>query len=544
MSEKEIIVVGHKNPDTDSICSAIAYAYLKKCITGDNYVARRAGHINEETKYVLSKFKAERPEYLKDVNPQVKDIDIRKTPGVSADISLKEAWNIMQDDNLVTLPITKENRLQGLITVGDITQSYMDVYDNTILAKAKTSYQNIASTLEGNLLVGELSEVVSSGKVLVAAAAIDVIESQIEKGDLVILGNRAEIQLCAIEMGAAAIIVCDNVPVSKTIEKLARQNDCHIITTAYDVYTAARLINQSMPVSYFMKTEKLVTFHYDDFLENIQDVMAKKRIRDFPILDKNGYYLGMISRRNLLGARRKQVILMDHNEKGQSVDGIEKAEILEIIDHHRLGSLETINPVFFRNQPLGSTSSIVYMMYQEAGVEIPKKIAGLLCAAIVSDTLLYKSPTCTAIDKEAAEALALIAGVKTESLAKGMFNAGSDLGNRSTEDIFYQDYKRFTINDTAIGVGQINLMGKEEILETKERIAEYMASASLKEDAVFFLLTNIMEESSLLLYHGHNAESIISQAFELEWDGECVVLPGVVSRKKQFLPPVMEVLQQ
>ena len=373
---KKTIVIVHKNPDTDSICSAIGYANFKTLQTGGEYVPCRAGELNPETTFVLDYFKVDVPKLIKSVKTQVKDVEIRETPGVSKNISLRKAWNLMQEDGLVTLPaVTDKNILEGLITVGDITRSYMNVYDSSILSKACTQYANIIETLEGAIFVGDEKAYFDKGKVLIAAANPDMMEYYIEENDLVILGNRYESQLCAIEMGASCIIVCEGAGVSMTIKKLAQERGCTVITTPYDTYTAARLINQSMPISYFMKTEKLITFDTDDFIDDIKDVMASKRFRHFPVLDKEGKYKGLISRRNLLGARGKNVILVDHNERGQAVDGIENANILELIDHHRLGTVETVGPVFFRNQPLGCTATIIFQMYREQGLEIDKTIA-------------------------------------------------------------------------------------------------------------------------------------------------------------------------
>lgn len=340
-----INVIGHINPDTDSLCSAIAYAHLKREITGQNYVARRAGQINAESKFVLDYFQAEIPDYVGDIRTQVMDIDVNRVNGVDAEISLKKAWKIMQEGMLQTLPVVGEDgNLQGLITIEDIAKSYMDVYDSTIIAKAKTPFRNLIETLEGELLHGNPEEKIQSGKCLIAAANPDLMESYIEKDDIVILGNRYESQLCAIEMGAKCIVVCDGAMVSYTISRLAENHGCFIIKTPYDTYTASRLINQSIPIGFFMKREHLVTFGLGEFLDDIRETMTKKRYRDFPILDWNGKYFGMISRRSLLGARKKKVILVDHNELAQAVDGIEEAQILEIIDHHRIGSIETMGP--------------------------------------------------------------------------------------------------------------------------------------------------------------------------------------------------------
>ena len=552
---RKTMVIGHRNPDTDSICSAICYANLKQAVTGEEYMPARAGHVNGETQFVLDYFGAEEPQLVEDVRTQVRDIEIRKTKGVADNISLKRAWNIMQENNVVTIPSVREDgTLEGLITVGDITKTYMNIYDSSILSKANTQYSNIIETLEAELIIGSAEAYFDQGKVLIAAANPDLMEFYIEPHDLVILGNRYESQLCAIEMGADCIIVCEGAAVSMTIKKIAQERGCTIIATTYDTYTAARLINQSMPISYFMTREHLITFNSDDYIDEIREVMASKRHRDFPILDKDGYYLGMISRRNLLGAKGKQVILVDHNEKNQAVAGIENAEILEIIDHHRLGTIQTMSPVFFRNQPLGCTATIIYQMYQEAGIKVEPKIAGLLCSAIVSDTLLFRSPTCTPVDEMAARALADIAGIDIEKYAMEMFSAGSNLKDKSDEEIFYQDFKRFTSGKVTIGVGQITSLNGGELDKLKGRMEAFMEKALENNglDMIFFMLTNILTETTELICEGQGALQLAGKAFHqdielLEEEGlkkPVLRLPGVVSRKKQLIPGLMIATEQ
>ncbi len=547
MAGKRVYVVGHKNPDTDSVCSAICYAYLKNKLTGtENYLARRAGEINQETRYILDYFGITAPTYINDVSPQVKDIEIRKVPGVCDTISLKKAWNLMKSTDVVTLPVLNEDKLAGLITIGDITNSYMDVYDNKILSMAQTPYINIIETLDGEILTGESGELFSYGKVLVAAANPELLENYIEPGDLVLLGNRYETQLCAIEMGAGCLVVCEGARVSLTIKKLAEEKKCTIISTPHDTFTAARLINQSMPIRYFMRKDKLITFKTDALLDDVKQVMTSVRHRYFPVINRNGKYVGMISRRNLLAMERKKVILVDHNEKTQAVDGINEADILEIIDHHRLGSLETMAPVYFRNQPLGCTATIIYQIFLENGVTIEKKIAGLLCAAIISDTLMFRSPTCTPVDKAAAEKLAQLAQLDIEQFAVGMFTAGSDLTNKTDEEIFYQDFKKFTSGETQFGVGQISSMNKEELEEIKKRVLSYIRKSynAKNSEMVFFMLTNVMEASSELIYYGNGTEGLVSKAFGVYGSGDSVYIKGLVSRKKQLIPELMSAMQE
>ena len=551
---KKTLVLGHRNPDTDSICSAICYAGFKHQLTGENYEPCRAGNVNPETQYVLDYFKLKAPRLVENVKTQVKDIEIRKTKGVSRGISLKNAWGLMQENNVVTLPcVTEEGLLEGVITIGDITKSYMNLYDSSIISKACTKYANILDTLEGSMVVGDSEAYFDRGKVLIAAANPDLMENYIEKHDLVILGNRYESQLCAIEMEAGCIIVCEGAGVSLTIRKLAQERGCAVITTPYDTYTTARLINQSMPISYFMTKENIIEFSEEDYLDDIREIMASKRHRDFPVLDSDGKYIGMISRRNLLGAKGKSIILVDHNEKSQAVEGMESADIREIIDHHRLGTVETMSPVFFRNQPLGCTATIIYQMYQENHIEIDKTTAGLLCSAIISDTLLFRSPTCTPIDKAAGLALAQIAGLDIEKYAIDMFSAGSNLKGKSDGDIFYQDFKRFTVGNSVFGIGQITSLNAVELKDLRTRMSAYTEKEREQHeiDMMFFMLTNILTESTDLICTGQGAEQLIANAFHVKDEdmenvsGQTgiVKLPGVVSRKKQLAPQIMMALQ-
>lgn len=545
--EKKVWVIGHKNPDTDSICAAIAYADLKNKTENVKHEAKRAGSVNEETKYVLEYFGMKEPELVTDVGAQIKDISFRRTAGVNDHISLKRAWELMKTENVVTLPVTGENhKLRGLIVTSDIATSYMDVYDNRILATAKTPYKNIVETLEGTILAGNEHAYFMKGKVVVATSSPDWMGEFMEDDDLVILGDRFESQMRAIEHNASCLVICSGFAVSQEVIEAANKKDCVIIGTPYDTFTVARLMNQSMPIKHFMTKSNLIKFDEEDYVDDVKEVMSKVRHRDFPVVDEKDNYVGMISRRNLLNTQKKKIILVDHNEKTQAVDGIAGAEILEIIDHHRLGSLETISPVFFRNQPLGCTSTIIFQMYREKGVEIPVKIAGLLCSAIISDTLMFRSPTCTEVDRAAAEELAIIAGIDIEILAKNMFQAGSDFNRKTPEEIFYQDFKTFTIGEYDFGVAQLSAMSREELETVKEKLKGYIETVltERKLDMVFVMLTDILEESTILLSAGDNAEQIIEKAFTAKREENGYMLKGVVSRKKQLIPALMASLQE
>lgn len=544
---KKVWVVGHKNPDTDSICAAIAYAYLKNQTEKKEHVAKRAGNINEETRYVLEYFGAEEPELVTFAGAQLKDISIRKTAGVSSHISLKRAWELMKKLDVVTLPVTNQfGKVEGVIVTKDIATSYMDVLDNRALSQARTQYRTIAETLDGEVYVGNEHAHFVRGKVVVATSNPEYMANVIEDDDLVILGDREEAQMQAIRSNASCIIIGGGLEVDEEVKKLADRSDCVIITTPFDTFSVARLINQSMPIKQYMTRQNLITFEIDDYVDDVKEEMAKVRHRDFPVLGENGNYVGMVSRRNLMSMQKKQVILVDHNEKSQAVEGIGEAEILEIIDHHRLGSLETISPVYFRNQPLGCTSTIIYQMYREKGVEIPKQIAGLLLSAIISDTLMFRSPTCTPLDKSVAESLAQIAEVDIEEHAKNMFRAGSDFKNKTTEEIFYQDFKVFHTNDCDFGVAQISAMSRDELDKLGEQLRVFMIQVlgEKKLDMVYVMLTDILEESSKVIFAGNDAGRLLANAFKKTEDEQGILLPGIVSRKKQLIPQLMNTLAE
>lgn len=546
VNKNKIYVVGHKNPDTDSICSAIAYAALKKELTGKHYVARRAGRLNEETQYVLEYFGVEVPKLLSDLRVQVRDVDLRRAENLNGSVSIKTAWAQMKELNIKTLPIGRNNKLEGLITVGDIARSYMDVYDSNILARSKTQYRNIASTIDGKIISGNEHSYVSKGKVAIAASSRQLMSDFVDEDDLVILGDRIEAQQLAIDINVSCMVVCGDARIPNEILKQAKEKEIVVIASPHDTFTVARLINQSIPVRHFMTKDELITFYPKDYVDDVKEVMARKKYRDFPVVDINGDFQGFISRRRLLNCRKKQVILVDHNEESQAVDGIEQADVLEIIDHHRLNSIQTIGPVVFRNQPVGCTATIIYQMYQEYNKPVNPVIAGLLCSAIISDTLLFRSPTCTLLDEDAAKELAEIAGINMEELAQAMFKAGSNLQGKSAEEICFLDFKQFTVNDTVFGVGQVNSMSAKELTEIKTQIESELDKIRQNHrlDMIFFMLTNIMTESSELLCVGPEAREKAISAFDLNGKSDTLYLKGVVSRKKQLVPAIVEALQQ
>ena len=544
----KVVVIGHRNPDTDSICSAIAYAELKNKTSDLVCEARRAGKMNQETEFVLKKFGVTPPRMCTDVNPKIRDVDYRQVPGIPGSTSLRKAWEIMRDQKIDTLPVTSEDdELQGVITVKDIATANMDLFDTGILAKSRTSYRNILETLGATMVVGSEDAECTTGHIRIGTATPEMLESSMEKGDIVILTNRYESQLCAIEKEASLIIICNGAKVGRTIQHIAAETGVAIMSAPCDTYAAAKLISQCAPISYYMTRDDIMKFTLVTPVADVTRVMAKVRHRYFPILDADGKYCGMISRRNIINLRKRRIILVDHNEATQAVEGFDQAEILEIIDHHRIGSLETSGPVYFRNQPVGCTATIVTQMYDENGVTIPQKIAGLLLAAILSDTLVFRSPTCTPIDVNAANRLAKIAGVDINEFANEMFEAGEKLDGKTAEEVFLQDFKVFMCGDIRFGVAQGSYMTRKNLTAAEALLKPYLEEARNKQNVedIYMLLTDVPKEESVVICDGRYAAGVLTDGFEIQpgADGSWT-LPGVVSRKKQFIPALMTAYQE
>ena len=544
----KVVVIGHRNPDTDSICSAIAYAELKNKTSDLVCEARRAGKMNQETEFVLKKFGVTPPRMCTDVNPKIRDVDYREIPGIPGSTSLRKAWEVMRDRKIDTLPVTDpDNELEGVITVKDIATANMDLFDTGILAKSCTSYRNILETLGATMVVGSEDAVCTTGHIRIGTATPEMLENTVEKGDIVILTNRYESQLCAIEKEASLLIICNGAKVGRTIQRIAEETGVAIMTAPCDTYAAGKLISQCAPISYYMTRQDIIKFTLVTPVADVTRVMAKVRHRYFPILDEEGKYCGMISRRNIINLRKRRIILVDHNEATQAVEGFEQAEILEIIDHHRIGSLETSGPVYFRNQPVGCTATIVTQMYDENGVEIPQQTAGLLLGAILSDTLAFRSPTCTPVDVNTAKRLAKIAGVDIEEFANEMFEAGERLDGKTAEEVFLQDFKVFMCGDIRFGVAQGSYMTRKNLYGAEKLLKPYLEEARNKQNVedLYVLLTDVPKEESVVICTGRYAEEVLAEGFDTQptEDGSWT-LPGVVSRKKQFIPALMAAYQE
>lgn len=535
-----IYVTGHKNPDSDSICAAFSYAEFKNKTGKLPAIPVRLGNISQETQYILDYFGVEAPQLLKTVKLKVEDLEFDKITPVSPEISLKTAWNIMRDKNIKTLPVADENdHLLGVLAVSNLTSCYMDIWDNRILAKSNTSFENIVDTLSAKEIYVNTERKTFPGKIVVSAMKPESMKDHIEAGDIAIVGDREEVQDALLDLNISLLIITgSHTPTNKVIEKATKSN-ISVITTPHDSFTASRLIVQSIPVGYVMIKDKLVTFSTDELVEDVKKVMIDTRYRSYPVISENGKVLGTVSRYHLISNYKKKIIQVDHNERSQSVDGLEEAEILEIIDHHRVADIQTSGPLYFRSEPIGSTSTIVGKCFFENGIRPSKQAAGLLCGAIISDTLLFRSPTCTPQDKSICLKLAEIAGINVEEFAKEMFKAGTSLKGKTVEQIFNQDFKPFGIEDTRVGIAQVNTMDIEGFMPLKDEMLAYMNTKAKEAnlDMVLLLLTDILNEGSQILVAGDRPE-IVEKAFNVKLEDSTAFLDGVLSRKKQVVPPI------
>lgn len=536
--KETIYIIGHKNPDSDSICSALAYAEYKN-ISGDiNAIPMRLGEANRETKFILDYFGVEAPMLLETVRLSVEDLNFDKVAPVNPEVSLRMALELMKRNRLNSLPVINENeQLEGIITVSDIIGSYIDIWDNSILGKSGTSIDNIIDTLSAEIVVSLNRTKPFTGKVLVLAMEPKSIKEHIEENDIVICGDRKDAQKLAINSNISLMIVTGNVKVDEEIIELAEKRGTIILTTPYDTFTTARLITQSIPIKNVMTKENLITFTPDDLVSNVREEMSKTRYRSYPVIDASNRVVGLISRYHLIASIKKKVILVDHNERSQSVDGLEECEILEIIDHHRIADIFTGSPIYFRNEPVGSTSTIIASIFFENGQRPSKKMAGILAAAIISDTLLFKSPTSTNTDKIMLDRLARIADLNVEQFAMEMFKAGTSLAGKTPRELLKEDFKVFNIEGGKIGIAQVYTMDPDSLEGMKSDLISLMEERADKYEYSTFMLmlTDIFNEASEMVVVGQNKE-LIAGAFEKELLNSSFYVPGVLSRKKQVVP--------
>ena len=542
-----VYVSGHKNPDTDSICSAIAYSYLLNATNKYNAVPVRLGEVNRETEYVLKRFGVEHPVLLKTVKQKVEDLNYDKVTVFSKDLTLKTAWFLLKQQNLKSAPILDEHgQLLGLLSTSNIIEGYMDQWDSEVLKKAKTPVENVIDTLEANVIYLNEALKVINGDIHIAAMSGNEAKKRIHENDVVIVGgDRSDDLEELISVKPSLIILTGSLTSNEHVVNKCKEQGISIVSTPFNTYQTSQQIVQAVPVEYVMIKGDIKTFSTDDTLDYMKEVMSETRYRGYPVIDLNNRCVGSISRFALLKGLRKKVILVDHNERGQSIPGIEEADILEIVDHHRVADIQTVGPLLFRGEPLGSTATIVTRMFEEQDVEMPSHIAGLLLGAVVSDTLLFKSPTCTPVDTKIAKKLAEIAGVDIQEFAMEMFKAGTSLVGKTVDEIFNQDFKKFSFDNLQVGVAQVNSMDIEGFLPYKKDMLDYMNKFAEDNNLEFtlLLLTDIINANSEIFVGGPRPE-LVEKAFDVQLTDRQGTLEGVISRKKQVVPAITAVMSE
>ena len=527
-----IYITGHRNPDTDSIVASISYAMLKNALGERAYVAARIGELSDQTEMLLKKFDFPAPKLLHTVRTQVSDLDYDTPPILSAAVSVFHAWQTIVTDTagVPTLPVTDEDgKLFGMLTPEEIAAYDMRFIKNNRIEGIPLF--NLLASLDGRLIHAKAEQTVLSGS-LVIALPTHIGMPDITSESIVLCGNQPDVIRHALKEKAAAIIVCESeVPQ----ELLASGHESCVISTPFDAYSASRLVILAVPVSRICRTENLVSFHLNDYLDDVRELTLKSRFRSYPILDENDHVVGTLSRFHLLRPKRKRVVLVDHNELHQSVSGLEQAEILEIIDHHRLAEVETDAPVYVRNEPVGSTCTIITSMYFERGVMPSKKLAGLLAAAIVTDTIVFKSPTSTPVDRAMAERMAKIAGLSLEALGQEIFSVSPTEGN-DLEALYFADFKQFQIAGHSIGISQITSLDTDALSEKKADFIALMQRETEQHsyDMMLLMLTDVLKIGTLLIAVGDLPS--IERALNVSFKGDAAFLPGVISRKKQIVP--------
>lgn len=545
MSEQKVIyAIGHRNPDTDSICSAIAYANLKREMGVANVVAARAGSINKETKYALEHFGMEVPQLVSDIYPRVKDIAIKVEKSVKTTDNLRTLGMAMKECGLRSVPVVdEENKLVGMASVSDLAKAYFQEITLDSVSASGASISDIANVIEAKSLVIGDDESKINGEIRVAAACMEKVAESIKADDVVIIGNRPEKAFIkCIDLGVSCIIITDNTAVSEEVIAKAKEKKVTLLATAFDTYSTARLISQCAPVSSIMTTN-VISFKPTDMISDVKGVLEANEYRNYPVVE-NGKLVGIVSKDKFMMPEKQEVILTDHNELGQAVEGIESGKIIEVIDHHRFGGLQTSDPIFINVRPVGCTCTIVTNMYQQYGVEIPKKIAGLLMSAIISDTVLFKSPTCTQTDKDAVEYLSKIAGVDYKEYGMAMLKAGADIGDMTPAQIVKNDSKEFQIGNYPMLISQLSVMDTDQVMAMKDEILSEMERVCTAEGYAMsiVIVTDIIKEGSYLLFSGE-PKNLIGEAFKQDASQSVMYLEGVMSRKKQIIPPLSEAVK-
>ena len=527
-----IYVTGHRNPDTDSIVAAMAYTALRNALGDREYEAACLGQVSDETQIVLDRFGFQPPKRITSMHTQVRDLEFDKPPVFSAAVTMGRAWKTLeQQNNSSAIPVANDDgTLYGMLSRDDVANYNMSLVTAGKLESVPLF--NVLSVLEGKVIndAGETTDVIS-GEVSIALPQSRENLLFNSADSIVLCGHQPDMIRRALEMNVNCLVLCQ-AELSEELRQLPTTT-C-IISTPYDAYRAARLIFQSTPVSRICNREGVVCFHLEDRVDDVREIMLKHRYSSYPILDEEEHVVGILSRYHLLRPRRKRVVLVDHNEAAQSVPGLEEADILEIIDHHRLADIQTANPIYVRNEPVGSTNTIIASMFQDRGLMPSEKMAGMMAAAILSDTVMFKSPTCTDRDIRTAERMARIANISLEELGKQIFSASTE--GRSAKDLLMSDYKEFHIAGHDLAVAQITCVDSPKMLQRKEEFLALMEKIKAEKDfsMVILMLTDVLMEGTQLVYLGD--EEIIRQAFNVHPRDNTVFLPKIMSRKKQVIP--------
>jgi len=540
--KNKIYITGHKNPDTDSICSAIALAELKNKM-GHDAEAIRLGNLNRETEFVLDYFKVQNPRLKTSIKPQVRDIEIDAAYCVNPSLSMASAMDLIQKNNISSLPVVDdEDNLIGIVSLSNIASTYMEIWDDSIIGRSNTSFENILDVLRGKVLYLPEKPRSLSGKM-----AVKAIKNQdlISEGDIVIVGDDVKDQESVIRKGISLLILTISSKLDDRLMKLAKENNVAVISTGLSTFMVARLLPQAVPVEYVMTRDDLVVFHKDDLIDDVREKMSQSRFRSYPVLDNKGKVIGNISRYHLISNLKKKIILVDHNERNQSIDDIDSAEIIQIVDHHRVANVSTSSPIYFRNEPVGSTATIVSKMFFENGIKPSREVAGLLCAAIISDTLLFRSPTSTETDKYVLNKMKKIAAINVEDFAMEMFRAGTSLEGRKPDELLKSDVKNFSIEGVNVRVCQIFTMDLDSTASVENDLKEAMENFVASSDAESFILmiTDIFKEVSEVILAGSFKEAI-ARKFDKELVGDKFLSEGLLSRKKQLLPKISSAISE
>lgn len=536
MSEKKTYVFGHQNPDTDSICSALAYANLKNAIGETDVVPKRLGPVSKETQFALDYFGVEPPEILQSVEPQISDLTLAEIPHVYEDDAVITTLETIANTPGRSTPVVDENnKLLGVVSLPDLIDAFTKSYEPEMLKDAKTPYKNILDIVDGEVIQGELPERVT-GNVYVHS---QLMPGQKVGPDDLLISSRTDFDApMAFATGAGTILV-SNVEEGQTV-RVPKNFKGNVITTSKTPFETIRLMWQVVPIREKVVRDKVEYFVDYETLEDVRQNMLSSPHSRFPVVNEDGEVLGSISKSSLVDFNKKKVILVDHNERSQSIAGIEEAEIAEVIDHHRINEITTSMPLFMRLEPVGCTSTIVKELYDEKGVEIPKQMAGLMLSAILSDTLVFNSPTCTPRDVKAAEDLAKIAGVNPREYGRELLVAGSDISDKSPQEILSQDRKRFTMGDYKVTIAQVNTGDYKGMFKHLDALMKAMDeyNEEYQQDLFVLMITDIVLGGSEIVFTG-NASGLAREAFDIPTEEFSKYIPGIFSRKKQVVPPLM-----